>query len=229
MRARRGDDNYAPADDDALFNDIHADYDSAGKELEGFRSSSDRLANAIRRDPRVGALFSAIANEESPESFPSAFARVFGRDVFDGDPEFESGYRQRRALEDEARVRAAKSQEAYAASLDRLSSEHGLTSEERDALHNDVMDIVEGILDGRLPEDMASLVRKGRRYDSDLDAARRSGTVEGKNAMVREHLKDVRPEHPDLARSSSVKVTPAISTTLPRRGSFFDSIDEKVD
>ena len=224
LRVHRGDD-YAPADDDSFLDDIHARYRDVEDELSGYRSSTDTLREAITRDPRVGAFFSAVAAKEGGESFPGAFARIFGRDAFDGDPDFEKGYQDRLESERASLDRARKSHAAYDASLSRFSSDRGMSDAERAALNDDVIGLLTGVLDGSLPDDLVDLVYKGRHYDRDVEAAARGGAAEGRNERIRSQLKGMKGELPDLGRSTT-SGSPGDQLPPSRRRRSEDIFDE---
>ncbi len=224
--------DYAPENDDQLFDDVHEMHSSMNEELGKHRAANERLAGAAVKDPRVGKMLELIGGEQ-PTSFPYAHGKVYGKEGmgYEGDEleEFEKGYQenlaqlaQSKALQDEA----VKNIEKSMTDLDAYCSKNGIDEVGKAAIQQKGYELADNLLMGIISEKDWELIDKGVNYDQDVQDAADTGLVEGKNQAIDNKKKSLQPEVvPNLGEGTGSGKVKQLNTSKP--GSFFNGFPGK--
>jgi hypothetical protein len=219
--------DYAPADDDALLDDIHGDVSEKEEMLGKYTQANQKLADLVAKDPQLGAVLSMLVGE-NPVSLPYAVAKVYGKEVFEMEGEdlenFESGYKEKLASQAESDAEYEEQQkniEQYKSDLEAYCNEQGYDEVRKQELHDSIVKMADDCLMGRISKEVIERQDKGINYDKDVQEAADTGYVEGKNERIDMKKKTVQSV-PDLNNTTNAgTVRPAQPA---KRGSFFDEI-----
>lgn len=226
-RMKESNPEYAPENDDTLFDDIEALYAEQEEKLGKFAGANQKLAELVGRDPKLGAVLSMLVADK-PKSLPYAVAKVYGKDVFELEgeelEEFETGYQENLAANSELEAQkneALKNIEEYKANLKKFGTDNGLSEDEVEKLHDAIFTDGDNFLMGIIPYEYIEYKWKGLNYEKDVQDAADTGYVEGKNEKIDLKKKDVAPI-PDVNNITGKGVN---KTKASPKGSYFDDID----
>jgi hypothetical protein len=218
-------------DDDTLFGYAHDRHSDLGGKHEKLSGANARLSELVAKDPKLGAVISMIAGED-PKSLPYAIGKLYGSEPFGSegeDPEeFEKGYRERLAKNEEESKQVAKNIKGYHKTLTDYGKENELDESQLDEVHQSVMQLADNFLMGIIPVEVIDLLFKGLNHDKDVQEAADTGFVEGKNERVDAKLKPPTAEAsiPDLGTGANRGGAKKMAPPSRRGGSVFDDMKE---
>jgi hypothetical protein len=232
MQAQNPD--YAPANDDQLFDDAHAQYSAKDAELTKHRDSNSRLAARVSQDPKAGAFLSMFAGDD-PKSIPYAYGKVFGKDGqgLEGDEaeEFEKGYQENLAKMAESQKlqeQASKNIEKSMTALDKYCTDNNKTDAEKGIIRGKGFDLADNMLNGIISKDNWAVIDKGNTYDKDIQDAADTGLVEGKNQVIDNKMKNIsKAPMPDLGNGTGAGKVIPVKTQVQNGGNFFSGFPGK--
>lgn len=193
LRAKYPDREFA--DDDAIFDQIGADYDDFDKELAAYRDREKKLNDMFAADPRSARMVVDWAEGTDPAV---SLVRQFGIEVKDllDDPEWQDKlaeankeYVERVAenqrLEEEYNANFAASME----NLNLLQQERGLSDDEVDNAMAMLLNISHDAILGKFSTESIDMALKALHHDEDVAAANYEGEVKGRNTKIEEKLR----------------------------------------
>lgn len=178
--------------DDSI-EELFGEYENRENE---YNTHSKRLNDLFASDARIGSLFMRWAEggnimehliEEFGDEFLDALASEEGKAKFlEAQSRWLDKVNQNKAADEEAQANFQKSIET----LNTFQQEHNLTDEEAiavfDKVHKIGTDMVRGIYE---PESFL-LAYNAINHDNDVKAARAEGELAGKNAKIKEKMRD---------------------------------------
>ena len=178
--------------DDSI-EELFGEYESRESE---YNTHSKRLNDLFASDARIGAMFMRWAEggnvmehliEEFGDEFLEALGSEEGKEKFlDAQNKWLDKVSKNKAAEEEAEANFKKSMET----LDAFQQEHNLTDEQAiavfDKVHKIGTDMVRGIYDA----ESLLLALNAINHDSDVKTARAEGELAGKNAKIKEKMRD---------------------------------------
>jgi hypothetical protein len=161
-----------------------------------YNTNSRRLNDLFASDPRIGTLFLRWAEggnimehliEDFGDDFLDALTSDEGKEKFlEAQASWIDKMSKNKAAEEEAAANFQQSIET----LNAFQQEHNLTDEEAiavfDKVHKIGTDMVRGIYDA----DSFLLALNAINHDNDVNAARAEGEIAGKNAKIREKMRN---------------------------------------
>lgn len=170
--------------------------------LNNSRESRERMAKALRDDPRFAQVLVDVVNGRRGAA--AALARYFGRDLMnldEDDPEYEEVIKaeeERRKEQEELEASRKEYEENLKESIPIVKDwckKNNVDMEEY--LDNVWTRIIEPIKQGRYNEELLNLLNNGFNYDKDVNDAMKAGEVKGRNtniAKLREEKGDGMPK-----------------------------------
>ncbi|MDR2917851.1 MAG: hypothetical protein LBV72_00590 [Tannerella sp.] len=181
--------------DDDLFDYAASRYTDADGRYNELAGANSRLAELTANDPRLAAVLSMIAGEDS-KSLPYSIAKVYGKDFLsmEGDAldEYEKKYQEELAElanDKSALEEANRNIEEYHSRVSDFAKSNGLSDEEADGLRSSIYDYAIDILNGIIKPELIELIWKGMNHDRDVQDAADAGLVEGKNTVIKADMK----------------------------------------
>lgn len=183
------------ADDEAMYDQISADYDDYDKQLEAYKGHEESLSNMFNADPRSAHFLSNWRDGGDPVV---ELVRQFGTDIKEAidDPErleeianANKEYVERVAKNKELEEQYQTNLQASLETLDKFQSANDLTDEQVD----DVMEFLQGIISdgilGKFTEESMDMALKAINHDADVATADADAEVRGRNAKIDEKLR----------------------------------------
>jgi hypothetical protein len=209
--------------DDTLYDHAIGSIEETEGRFNNLVGANEALAQRVMEDPQFGVFLSLIVGEG--KSVPYAFAKVYGRDVLESDPdELEAGhkeYLQRVADEKEASRMSSENVQKYFDALMLFADKNQLSEDEVAELHKGIENDVDNFLLGIIPMEYIGYKWKGMNYDKDVADAAETGKIEGANSKIEAKMKA------DLAARTQSRAT-APSTFVrdaPRKtGNILDEL-----
>lgn len=192
MKSKKPDTVYNDDDtDDTDLNDM-LDYTSALDEKHTqMTQSNKRLAEAINRDPAVGAFLAAIVEGKSPSY---AAARYLGRDFLEADPDSDEFAEIVKAEEErQADVeRTRKQQQEFDTNLeksetafDNFARENGMDETAFEAFFKEVYAVLlNPIMAGNYTPEVLDRLKKAMDYDAAVADAEQVGRAAARNEKI---------------------------------------------
>lgn len=191
MKTRHPDTEYA--DDDALFNQIGADYDELDGKAKRFDEMNKTFTNLIVKHPNSARFMSAWERSEDGDPIPE-FVRMYGET-------FADALKDPKELEKIAQINKERAEDvAKEAEYDKMYKENvvkskanfknvferlGVTSEEeKEMVYGLLQKIVNDAILGSFEEEIIESAVKAVRHDGDVNNAKTEGVVKGRNAKI---------------------------------------------
>lgn len=228
-------------DDEDLFGQVSDDYDESDKKLSQYKDEEDKLIGMFNKDPRVGSLFSELANGGDPRM---VLLRLFGKDAIEmmDDPEQQElaakankEYLERVAQEKNLEEQYQQNLDKSLQIADEWQKKHGLSDEEVDKTFEVLINLGSDAIVGKFSEESLDMARKAITHDSDVEMAGQKGEVKGRNERIDMKLKkkksgDGIPSLAGKSRSASEKSSPSLGAldTISNRGSIWDSEEKRT-
>ena len=182
-------------DDEVLFEQVNADYDSYDKELEDYRANEKALADMFMSDPKSAAFFTRWSKGSDPVE---VLVELYGDDFRDAldDPEKLKGimeankkFAEKVAKEKEYEDAYNKNIEETKKNIDIVQSREGLSDDDIDNAMEFLIGVMtDGIL-GKFSVETISMAIKAIKHDDDVALADREGEVRGRNEKIIEKIK----------------------------------------
>lgn len=161
-----------------------------------YYSNSKRLNDLFASDPRIGSLFMKWAEggnimehliEDFGDEFLDALASEEGKAKFlDAQNRWLDKMSQNRKADEEAQANFQQSVET----LNAFQQEHNLTDEEAIAVFDKIHQIGTDMVRGIYTADSFQLALDAINHDKDVNSARAEGELAGKNAKIREKMRN---------------------------------------
>ena len=178
--------------DDSI-EELFGEYESRENE---YRTHSKRLNDLFASDARIGALFMRWAEggnimehliEEFGDEFLDALGSEEGKEKFlEAQNRWLDKVNKSRAADEEAEANFRKSIDA----LNAFQSEHNLTDEEAIAVFDKVHKIGTDMIRGIYEPESFLMAYNAINHDNDVKMARAEGEIAGKNAKIREKMRE---------------------------------------
>lgn len=182
-------------DDEVLFEQVNADYDSYDKELEDYRANEKALADMFMSDPKSAAFFTRWSKGGDPVK---VLVELYGDDFRAAldDPEKLKGimeankkFAEKVAKEKEYEDAYNKNIEETKKNIDIVQSREGLSDDDIDNAMEFLIGVMgDGIL-GKFSVETISMAIKAIKHDDDVALADREGEVRGRNEKIIEKIK----------------------------------------
>ena len=182
-------------DDEVLFEQVNADYDSYDKELEDYRANEKALADMFMSDPKSAAFFTRWSKGGDPVE---VLVELYGDDFRAAldDPEKLKGimeankkFAEKVAKEKEYEDAYNKNIEETKKNIDIVQSREGLSDDDIDNAMEFLIGVMgDGIL-GKFSVETISMAIKAIKHDDDVALADREGEVRGRNEKIIEKIK----------------------------------------
>ena len=182
-------------DDEVLFEQVNADYDSYDKELENYRANEKALADMFMSDPKSAAFFTRWSKGGDPVE---VLVELYGDDFRAAldDPEKLKGimeankkFAEKVAKEKEYEDAYNKNIEETKKNIDIVQSREGLSDDDIDNAMEFLIGVMgDGIL-GKFSVETISMAIKAIKHDEDVALADREGEVRGRNEKIIEKIK----------------------------------------
>lgn len=183
-------------DDDAMADDIGADYDNLDNRIKGMEEDRRQVYDMMEMHPASAKILGAMARGED---LASVLVREFGLEIRDAvdDPEMQekiasaaSDYAKRLAENDRLEKEFNKNLEE---SLSRMEKE-GMSDEDIDRCTGFILNMAASAWKGTFSPEMIELARKALDYDSDMEAGAAEAEIRGRNAKITEKLRKSRED-----------------------------------
>lgn len=178
--------------DDSL-EELLGEYDSRESE---YNSNSKRLNDLFSSDPRIGTLFMKWAEggnimehliEDFGDEFLDALASEEGKQKFlDAQARWLERVNRNKTADDEAQENFQKSIEV----LNAFQQEHNLTDEQAIAVFDKIHQIGADMVRGIYSAESFLLALNAINHDRDVATAKAEGELAGKNAKIKEKMRD---------------------------------------
>ena len=189
-------------DEEGFYSAVNADYDEdeEGREvLKKYREEDSRLRDIFANDPRMANIFLGMSRGENVLEY---LLDNFGQDFLDAinDPENDEAreriaQKQREWLERQSQSRelekkAADNLDKALDAFEAVAAEMGADETAQEEAFKRFIDFQKRAIINDIDEEMWKLFFKGVNYDSDVEQAGLEGEVRGRNARIRERLRD---------------------------------------
>lgn len=228
-------------DDEDLFGQVNDDYDESDKKLARYKEDEDKLVGMFNKDPRIGSLFSELANGGDPRL---VLLKTFGKDAIamSDDPEqmelaaqANKEYLDRVANEKNLEEQYQKNLDTSLQTAEDWQKKNGLSDEEVDKTFEVLIKLSSDAIVGKFSEESLDMARKALTHDSDVEVAGQKGEVKGRNERIDMKLKkkkssDGLPSLSGKSRSASDKSSPSLGAldAISNRGSIWDSEEKRT-
>ncbi len=183
-------------DDEAMYGQIHDDFDEFDKELAGYEEREKAFTDMFASDPRSAQFMTDWRSGDDPEV---ALIRRHGKDnLLDAinDPEkleviaeANKNYVERVAkekeLEDLYQANLAESIKA----LDAMPGTEGITEEDVNKAMTFLLGVIRDGIVGKFSPESVMMALKAINHDADVENANQEGLVQGKNTKIEEKLR----------------------------------------
>lgn len=149
-------------DDDSLFEYAQrglSERDELEGNYKGLNTANETLASAIAAIPPLAQWIAAISNKENPWK---ALGEILGPQAENLDDEsreqLQQGIANFNAQQETTKAKIAK----YHSALDSYVAANELTPEDREEIHNTIMDMIEAFIDYDITEEIIEHVWKGK-------------------------------------------------------------------
>lgn len=182
-----------PADEDAYFGAINADYDAYDEKIKGYEDDNQRISAMLDENPAFAQMLVEAHSGGNPWQ---ALARVGGdslmelmknpednelaKAVVEGMNDYAEKVKRSKEIEEEAARNIGPSLDAMIAVIE----EHGMTDEQAQAMFQLWDDIQQGALVNRAERPVWEMLAKAVMHDDNLMAAETEGEMRGKNAKM---------------------------------------------
>lgn len=173
-------------DDESLFDYAHrglTERDEYEQNYTGLNKSNETLATAIAVIPPLAKWIAAISNGENPWK---ALGEILGPKAENLDDEslkqLHQGIEQYNKNRETQRANIAN----YNSALDNYVSTNELTPEDREEIHNTIMDMIAAFEDYDITEEIIDTVWKGKDYEANKAAELEAARLEARNAAIEE-------------------------------------------
>ena len=193
LRAKHPEGNFE--DDEAIYGQIHDDFDAYDKSTEEMKQREAAFSDMFTSDYRSAAFFQNWRNGADPLV---ELIRQFGTDIKDiiDDPEkldeisaankeYLDRVSKAKELEEEYKKNMVVSMEA----LEKFQSEHGLSDEEGDEVMLFLIEIMKNGVLGIFTPESFEMALKAINHDADVEQANYEGEVKGKNTKIEATLR----------------------------------------
>lgn len=220
----------------AVFNrrmkEIIPDYDESDDErsaemlttyVNDGESQKERLAEALRQDPRLAQLLSDVVSGK--RGAVESLVRVFGKDFLsaeEGTPEYEQIVRaeterkqEQEALEN-TRAEYESNLESSMPNVEAFCEEKGYSVDE--FLGRAWESVIQPILSGTYTREVCEYLDKGFSYDKDTEDALKAGEVKGRNTNIQSMKQDIGDSLPKINGSETMPS----QRNPPKENSIFD-------
>lgn len=189
-------------DEESFYSAVNADYDEddEGREaLKRYREEDDRMRDIFQSDPRMANIFLGMARGENVLEY---LIDNFGQDFLDAinDPENDEAreriaqkqreWLDRQAKSKELEAQAAENLDKALDAFDAAAEATGADDSAKEEAFKKFIDFQKRVIVNDIDEDMWRLFFKGVSYDADVEQAGIEGETRGRNAKIRERLRD---------------------------------------
>lgn len=182
------------SDDEALFEQVNADYDEHEGALSGYQERERAMSDLFTKDPRSAALLATWREGGDPAV---ELVRMFGEEILEArdDPEKMEAFAQASKEFAERVAKEGEFEQEYeanmTATLETLSAfeQEGKTEEEIESAMEFLMGIVrDGVL-GKFTKESVQMAFNALGYDEAVAEAEHVGEVRGRNTKIQERLR----------------------------------------
>lgn len=197
---------YAPEAEDV---DIESDdyYDNLTKmadEYDRMEGNEKQMNDLLASNPSFSDM---IRDAKEGKSFFSSLVERFGVDYLKQameDPavaeeldKANDAFKERMMRETEDKETSQRNMEESANNIQKYAQEHNLTDEQMNEVIIKMTDFVKDGLNGLFPTELIDMVYKAQNYDTDVEQARETGIVQGRNENIAAQL-ERSASQPDL-------------------------------
>lgn len=188
MKARYADE-YDPASNEPDMLDRYAE--EVEGDLTKYKEAEESLNETMRADPVFAQFVYDVAVNKLP--MRAAIAKYFAAEDLipqEGDDDFEAhqaAYKERvdksnkmSALEKEI----AANEEASFANIDAFADEQGYSEEQKTALIDKINSVLQDAIEKKISPELLMSFHKMLSFDSEVEAAKEAGKIEGKNEKI---------------------------------------------
>lgn len=182
-------------DDEAIFQQIHEDYDGYEKEAEEMRGREKAFSDLFTSDPRSASFLNGWRKGDDPLVL---MMRMFGDDFKAAleDPAKQDEiaaahkeYAERIAQEKDYEEQYNANMEQTLATIAQLQQEQGLTDDEIDKAMAFLIGVMKDAIIGKFAPESILMALKAINHDADVEQADQEGEVRGRNAKITEGLR----------------------------------------
>lgn len=189
-------------DEESFYSAVNADYDEddEGREaLKRYREDDEKLRDIFSNDPRMANIFLGMARGENVLEY---LIENFGQDFLDAinDPENEEAreriaqkqqeWLDRQSKSKELEQQAADNLEKALDAFDAVAEETGADENAKEEAFKKFTEFQQRAIVNDIDEDMWRLFFKGVTHDADVEQAGIEGETRGRNAKIREKLRN---------------------------------------
>lgn len=215
------------ADEDEVYGTAMEGYDKDHEALKGIYSENEQLVKRLQEDPRVGAFISDIL---SGKTLPQALAGKYTIEELtmqEGDEGYEE-YMQSLESEKTSKQKIEALKKEYEANLaesekeiNAFAEEQGMTPEEVSAFIENASKVVfEPLAKGKFTKANLATLKKMIDYDKDIEIAKSSSYVKGKNEKIIEKKMSATDKLPDIKSSTDKGMIEPTSPISAKRDAF---------
>ena len=215
------------ANDDEVYGTAMEGYDKDHESLKKIYSENEQLVNRLQEDPRVGAFISDIL---SGKTLPQALAGKYTIEELtmqEGDDGYDE-YMQSIESEKTSKQKIEALKKEYEANLvesekeiNAFAEEQGMTPEEVTKFIEDASKVVfEPLAKGKFTKSNLTTLKKMIDYDKDIEIAKSSSYVKGKNEKIIEKKMSATDRLPDIKSSTDKGIAEPTSPISIRKDAF---------
>ncbi|MDR1153535.1 MAG: hypothetical protein LBL04_02395 [Bacteroidales bacterium] len=222
-------------DSEEDMDDFLAQYDELSGKHGKLKESSERIAEAIRSNPKVAMMFQDIIEKRNPLK---SIVGTYGKSVLEMDPESEE-FGEIVAAEDEhARMQAEEAERSAQkdaefqqnladseAAFQAFAQEKGMDEKGFGDFFNAFYGMFAApVFEGVYTKDLLDAAYRALNYDQDVQDAEKAGEVKAKNAKIVAMKKEqVGDGLPGLQGSSDLKEKKTAASIFPKMRSGWDA------
>lgn len=232
MKARYADE-YDPASNEPDMLDRYAE--EVEGDLTKYKEAEESLNETMRADPVFAQFVYDVAVNKLP--MRAAIAKYFAAEDLipqEGDDDFEAhqaAYKERvdksnkmSALEKEI----AANEEASFANIDAFAQEQGYSEEQKTALIDKINSVLQDAIEKKISPELLMSFHKMLSFDSEVEAAKEAGKIEGKN----EKIESIKAKEEEEIVGDGVPVTgtgteAAVAMRARKQDPFFGGIKKR--
>lgn len=189
--------DWEDGDEEGFYGALSADQSAMDEEMNGYKSREDEVANALGSSPMNAALFmDAVGGKPIPlailERYPEE-VKAWMDDPANSEAlkktfeEHANKIEQNKKLQEESDNNLAESN----ALIDGMIADGRLASEdEANQCLELLANIAAGLMVNHIEEEWLMAAKKAINHDTDVDAARTQGEIDGRNAKITAQRKD---------------------------------------